>query len=207
MIIQRYGDYFLKISAGEKTIGVNPISKESNLSNTRFGADVTLIQAHHPDMNGVELMMGKEGTFVIKGPGEYEIQDIFVKGFGVPTKYDGQEGVTTIYSVLFDQINVVILGPVVGTEIPESAAEELYSADIIFVPISGGNTLEADEAFKMIKKFSPRIVIPLAHDKASLDAFVSNFGESAKAEEKITLKKKDVEGEQMDVMVLKDLSK
>jgi len=207
MIIQRYGDYFLKISAGDKTVGVNPISKASKAKESRFGADVTLVQTHHDDMNGVGQMKGKEGTFVIKGPGEYEIQGIFIKGFGVPTKYGGEEGQNTIYSLLMDQINVVILGPLVNSEVPEIAAEDLYSADIIFVPIGGGETLEADEAFKLVKKFSPRVVIPLSYDKKAFEAFASNFGEKAAEQEKITLKRRDVEGEQMDLMALKNVAK
>ena len=207
MIIQRYGDYFLKLSAGDKTIGVNPISKESKVKESRFGANVTLVQTNGPDMNGSGLMKGKEGTFVISGPGEYEIQDIFIKGFRTATKYGGADGQNTIYSLLFDQINVVLLGPLVNDQIPEEAAEELYSADIIFVPIGGGDTLESDEAFKLVKKFSPRIVIPLSYDKKTLDAFASNFGEKTNEEEKITLKRRDVEGEQMVCMALKNIAK
>ena len=212
MVIQRYGNYFTKLSVGDQVIGLNAPGKESSLGQSRFGATVALQSLNHPDFNGIEALEGNKNNtcYAITGPGEYEIADIFVQGFATQTKYaDGIEQINTVYSLLFDGIRIVYLGPLSSTALPESAEEDLYQADIIFVPIGGDNVLGSEEAFKFIKKFSPKIIIPIAYDeqsnKADLEAFTSHFGDHAKAEDKLTIKKKDIEGEGMEVVVLKEV--
>lgn len=211
MVIQRYGNYFTKLSVGDQVIGINAPGKTSSLAQSKFGATIALQSLQHADFNGVEALEGNKNNtcYAIRGPGEYEISDIFVEGYETTAKYDGgTEQINTVYSLLFDGIRIVYLGPLSSTELPEPAEEDLYQADIIFVPIGGDNVLGSEEAFKFIKKFSPKIVIPIGYDekanKADLEAFASHFGEHASAEDKLTIKKKDVEGEGMDLVVLKE---
>ncbi len=209
MVIQRYGSYFTKISVGDQVIGINSPSKESTFKQSKFGAQIALQSMNHPDFDGLDQLEGNKNNtnYSIKGPGEYEINEIFVNGFVSRAKYDGvDEQINTIYSILFDGINIVYLGPLQNTDIDEKTAEDLYMADIIFIPIGSDNVLSADDAFKFIKKFSPKIVIPIGYDekknKSDLETFVSNFGEKMSSDEKLTIKKKDMEAESMDVVVL-----
>lgn len=209
MVIQRIGTYFTKLSVGDQVIGINAPGKNSKLKQARFGATVALQSMNHPDFDGLDQMEGNKNNtnYAIKGPGEYEIADIFVHGFVNRAKYDGvEEQINTVYSIMFDGINIVYLGPLSTEDLDEQAQEDLYQSDIIFVPIGGDNVMGADEAFKFVKKFSPKIVIPIGYDekknKADLEAFVSHFGERVQKEDKLTIKKKDVEGEQMDVVIL-----
>ncbi len=43
MIITYHGVDYFKVSFGDTTLAVNPISKDSNIKGTRFGSDITLI--------------------------------------------------------------------------------------------------------------------------------------------------------------------
>ena len=71
-----------KISQGDLSLALNPISKSSKLKSTSAGADITLITTNHPDMNGRDTTSrGEKESFVIDGPGEYEVKDVGVKGF------------------------------------------------------------------------------------------------------------------------------
>ena len=214
MVIQRLGGYFTKLSVGDQIIGINPPGKDSRLPQAKFGAGVALQSLHHVDFNGLDQLEGKKNNqcYAIKGPGEYEIADIFVHGFAQETSYvEGETHLNTIYSLIFDGIKIVYLGPLSGEELGEQVQEDLYQADIIFIPIGGGQVLGADQAFALVKKFSPRIVIPLAYEEGKgkggeLEAFVSHFGEEVKGEDKLTLKKKDLEEERMRVVVLQAVS-
>ena len=204
MVIQKLDDYFFKITSGDLTIGINPISKESKKKETRFGADIALIQARHPDFSGSELMEYKGKDLVtVKGPGGYEIQDVFIKGYRVPTKYDSSITHCTLYSVNLEGANLVFCGPIFDKEIPEEAAEELYQADIIFVPVNGDNVMEAAEAATFAKKFSPKYVVPLTGEKTAADAFFSSFGQDPVYEDKLTLRSKDFMTETTKVIALK----
>jgi len=211
MVIQRYGSYFTKISVGDQTIGINSPSKNSNFKQSRFGSDMALQSMRHPDFDGVEQLDGKsKDCYTIQGPGEFEINEIFVNGFVTRAKYDGvDEQINTVFSILFDGINIVYLGPLQTPEVDEKTAEDLYMADIIFIPIGSDNVLSADDAFKFVKKFSPKIVIPIGYDEktnaSDLETFVSNFGEKMSKEDKMTIKKKDMEAESMGVVVLTEV--
>ena len=54
MVITYHGGEFFKVTFGDTTLAFNPISKDSPLKTTKFGADIALISLNHPDMNGVE---------------------------------------------------------------------------------------------------------------------------------------------------------
>jgi len=144
---------------------------------------------------------GKE-TVVCKGPGEYEVKDIFIKGYSVGTKYD-ELNHSTMYSVTLEGANLLFCGPLFDKNIPEEASEELYQADIIFVPVNGENVMEAVEAATFTKKFSPKYIIPLTGEKKAADAFFSSFGQDPVYEDKLTLKKKDFDMETTKVIALK----
>ena len=63
-------------------LAFNPIGKNSKIKgSTRFGADIAFVTTNHPDYNGVEeLGYGERVPFIMKGPGDYEVREIFVKG-------------------------------------------------------------------------------------------------------------------------------
>ncbi|MFW0870863.1 MAG: MBL fold metallo-hydrolase [Patescibacteria group bacterium] len=209
MVIQRLGQYCTKLQVGDQVIGINSPSKDSIFKTVRFGSQVALQSLAHPDFNGTDNLQGKADNdcYTVRGPGEYEISDIFIHAFATRSSYGGRgDQINTLYSILFDGINIVYIGPLTNTDIPEEAQEDLYQADIIFIPIGGGDVLGSEEAYNFVKKFSPRVVIPIGYDenknKADLKAFTAHFGEHAQSEDKLTIKKKDVEHERMDVVVL-----
>ena len=83
MIITYLGKQFFKIQRGDLTIALNPISKNSkhNKKISTFGANIVLINVNHPDFNGIDTVTyGDTKPFVISGPGDYEINGIFIKG-------------------------------------------------------------------------------------------------------------------------------
>ena len=91
MIITYLGGEFVKVQFGDTTIAFNPISKESKLPTAKFGANIVLSSLNHPDMNGAEqVSFGDKQAFAIKGPGEYEVKGIFIKGFASSSGYDGE---------------------------------------------------------------------------------------------------------------------
>lgn len=204
MILIYHDGFCVKASAGDTTIVFGPVSRSSkNFKPTNFGADVAFIPMNHPDMNGVEEAgRGERQPFAVTGPGEYEIKDMTAFGFGSTSKYGGDERINTIYSVTFDGITVMYAGAVGTTALPKDI-EEMDAPDVLIVPIGDAGALTAAEAQKLAVNLEAKIVIPIGYDEKTLKQFLKEAGaEGTKAEEKLTIKKKDVAGKQNEVVVL-----
>lgn len=197
-----------KIQFGDATLALNPVSKDSKLKSARFGADVALVSLNNPDFNGVDQIgFGEKMPFIISGPGEYEIKDIFIKGFGSVSKYGGEEHINTIYSISLENMNLCFLGALGTTDLPAEIKEALGDIDIVFLPIGGEGVLTAAEANKLATALEPKMIIPMHFDgmgdKKALSIFLKESGsEDVKPAEKLTIKKKDLEGKDDDVVVL-----
>jgi L-ascorbate metabolism protein UlaG (beta-lactamase superfamily) len=208
MIITYHGVDFFKVSFGDTTIAVNPISKDSKLKNTRFGSDITLISLNSPEHNGSDTTSrGDKDSFVINGPGEYEVSGVFIKGFLSKSNYGGDEHLNTIYTVSLEGINLCFLGALSEKDLSSEAKEAMDGVDILFVPIGGDGVLDPAVAQKLSVAFEPKLIIP-SHfgevgDKNALKNFLKEAGEeSVKPIDKLTIKKKDLEGKEGDVVVL-----
>lgn len=208
MIITHFGGEFFKVQFGDTTIALNPISKESKLRQSRFGTDIALISTNHPDMNGVDLVShGDKKPFAITGPGEYEIKGIFIKGLPSETNYDKEKRINTIYMVSLENMNICFLGALGNKDLKAETIEALDGIDILFIPIGGDGVLEASDAYKLAVKLEPKLIIPMGYegmgDKDALKKFLKEDGSGAiKPVDKLTIKKKDLEGKEGEIVVL-----
>ncbi len=207
MIITYLGGQFVKVQFGDTVLAFNPISKDSKLKPGKFGADIVLTSINHEDMNGVDqVVFGEKKPFVIAGPGEYEVKGVFIKGFASESMYGGEKRINTIYTVSLEGMNIAFLGGINTVELPKEADENIDGVDILFVPISGDGVLDAAQAYKLAVSMGPKIVIPVNYgdtgDKDALKKFLKEAGENPKPEPKLTLKKKDLEGKEAEVVVL-----
>ena len=207
MIITYLGGESFKVSFGDTILAFNPISKDSKLKPAKFGADVVLSSINHPDMNGAEqVTFGEKKPFSITGPGEYEVKGVFIKGFGSTSNYDGEKRINTIYSVALEGMNICFLGAIDEETLPKEADEGVDGIDILFVPIGGDGVLDASKAYKLAVSLEPKLIIPMHYGdlggKDALKIFLKEAGENPKPEPKLTLKKKDLEGKDAEVVVL-----
>jgi L-ascorbate metabolism protein UlaG (beta-lactamase superfamily) len=202
MIITYHGLECFKISQGDITLATNPISKESKAKTTNFGADITLITTNIPDTNGRDqTSRGDRDSFIIDGPGEYEMKDIFIKGF----LSEGPGGKTnTIYLISFEGMNICFLGALANPALSTETLEAIEDVDILFVPIGGGNTLESALAYKLAVSLEPSVIIPMHYSDNELKKFIKEGGkDKIESLDKLVVKKKDLEGQAGEITVLK----
>ena len=211
MVITYHGGQFFKVAFGSTTLAVNPVSKSSKLPQTRFGADIVLVSMLDPDFDGIEnVTHGDKQPFVAHGPGEYEVKGIFIRGIAAPSKYglsagkaDGADHLSTLYVVEMEGMHLAFLGPISSRKLPAESKELLEDIDVLFVPIGGGELLTPSDAHELSVELEPRLVIPCHYDAAHLKSFLKEEGEeSMKPVDKLTLKKKDLEGKEGEVIVL-----
>ncbi len=204
MIITYLGVEFFKVQFGDTTLAFNPISKDSKEKSTRFLADIALISLNDKDMNGSEnLSYNGKDPFVISGPGEYEVKDVFIKGFASKSNYGGKEKINTIYSVTLENINICFLGALSDINLSSEVKEALGDVDVLFLPVGGDDILNATQAEKLSVEIEAKIIIPMHYDDASLKKYLKEAGdEKVEAIEKLTLKRKDLDGKEGETIVL-----
>jgi hypothetical protein len=206
MIVTYLGKQFLKIQQGNLIMAFNPISKESKFSNkiSRFGSDMALSTINHPDYNGFEMVShGESVPFEIKGPGDYEIRDIFIKGLMTNTTLENKNYINTIYSLYVDNISLCFLGAVSDNKLSSSILGQIEPPDILFVPIGNNDLLNPTDAYKLATSLEPKIIIPMDYDEKTLKVFLKEAGqEKVDQIDKLTIKSKDLVGREGEVVVL-----
>lgn len=202
MIINFYGNQFVKLQVGDTTLALDPFK------GPKFGADVVLQTTHHEDMSaGSDLFYGNKIPHIIKGPGEYEIKNIFIKGYEAYTNYDGIDHTsgTTYYTFEFDGIKILFLGALGKNDKKVVIDGDI---DMVFIPISGDGRLSAKEAAAFLNDIDCKVVIPMGFKDASdkcMQDFIKEIGGDAKTEiqDKLTIKKKELEGMDQKLYIIK----
>jgi L-ascorbate metabolism protein UlaG (beta-lactamase superfamily) len=211
MIITHYGREHFKLQVGDVTVAINPVSKEGKGKVAKYGADITLITTNHPDYNGSEQTEhGGKVPFVIKDAGEYEVNNIFIKAFGSETKLsEGKKEKTyqnISYVFVIDGIRVTFLGAL-STMLKPEHKEIIDETDVLFVPVGhDGFLLNPYDAKKLAVSLEPKLIIPMDYDEQSLPIFLKEAGaEKIEPVEKLTIKKKDIEGKLGEVVLFHEL--
>jgi L-ascorbate metabolism protein UlaG (beta-lactamase superfamily) len=184
------------------------VSKVSKTGiSAKFGADIALVTTNHPDYNGVDqLIHGDRAPFVVSGPGDYEVKEIFIKGVLSEGPNTQKTYVNSIYSLTVDNINLCFLGAVSNGDISKEVREAVGDPDILFVPVGGKDILDAKAASKLASSLEPKMIIPMDYDDAALKAFLKEIGsEKAEVVDKLTLKRKDLDNKEGEVVVFKSL--
>ena len=212
----------MKVQQGDLVLVFNPPAKESKVKVARFGADLALVSLNHPDMNGASLvshgeparhwlrrqaLAGGREPFVIAGPGEYETKGVAIRGIASESNYGGEKRINTVYTIALEGMKLAFVGALGKAELTPALKEALGDLDILFVPIGGGGVLAPAEAYKLAVTLEARLIIPIHFaglgEAGALKAFLKEAGEDKLAAvEKLTLKKKDLEGKEGEVAVL-----
>lgn len=134
-------------------------------------ADVVTVSHEHPDHNAAADVEGS--PYILHGPGEYEIKGIGV--VGLPSFHDADNGTSrgknTIYRYDFEGLSIVHLGDL-GHMLSSAQVDDLDTVNILFVPVGGVSTINAEQAVQVINDIEPDIVIPMHYGRAELDQSV-----------------------------------
>ncbi len=211
MIVTHYGRQHFKLQVGELTFAINPLSKDGRGKAAKYGADVCLITTNHPDYNGIDQVThGDKVPYVIRGAGEYEVAGIFVKGFATETTLTQGKAKSafqnTSYVFTFDGIRITFLGALSRTLESEHKAI-IDETDMLFLPVGRDDfLLNPYDANKIAVSLEPHIVIPMDYDEQSLPIYLKEAGgEGVQPVEKLTLKRKDLDGKLGEVVLFHEM--
>lgn len=176
-------------------------------------ADIVTVSHAQPGHNFIKAVKG--ASWKIKGPGEYEIGNVFLTGIFTGGKKGLEEEFRNTAFVLdYNGINVLHLGAIKSVPM-KSEIEAFGTIDVALVPVGGGSGLNAAKAAETISMLEPGIVIPMHYStddsKIGLDSitkFLKEMGVSKEvvAEPSLKIKKSDIP-EETKIVVLETMSK
>lgn len=204
-----FGHNCVRIRAREATILTDPVDRITGYALPKQTADIVTISHEHP--GHANLAAVKPEYQVVRGPGEYEIHEVFING--IRTYHDevhGKDrGHNTVYLIEVEGMVVCHLGDL-GHALSEEQAEQMSNADVLLVPAGGGSVLGPAKAAELVGQLEPKVVIPIQYatplgdkDLAALDAFCKELGVAVPIpDDKLVLRQSDL-GDTLRVVALK----
>jgi L-ascorbate metabolism protein UlaG (beta-lactamase superfamily) len=203
-----FGHNCIRIKAREATVLTDPVDRVTGYAMPKQTADIVTISHDHP--GHANLAAVKPEYQVVRGPGEYEMHEVFITG--IRTYHDTERGklrgYNTVYLIEVEGMRIVHLGDL-GHPLSAEQAEALEDCDVILVPAGGGDLITPEQAAEIIGDLGPKIVIPMQYATpigdtklGGLDHFCKSLGVEVPApEEKLVLRHSDL-GETLRVVAL-----
>lgn len=206
--IKWFGHSCFRVRGREATIIMDPVGRQTGYTLPKQKADIVTVSHQHPGHNAIGQI--QEGYFLIDGPGEYEVSDVFITGIRTfHDKAQGQErGFNTVYLLELEEMRICHLGDLAHA-LTEEQIEALNDIDVLLAPVGGGHALDTPGANEVIGQIEPKIVIPMhyragAGDRGldDLTHFCKELGiEHPAPREKLNLRKSDL-SETMQIVIL-----
>lgn len=191
-------------------IVIDPFDEETGLKVPNFSADILLITHQHHDHNNVKAVKGT--PFLIDGPGEYEVKEVFIKG--IPAFHDDKEekekGANTIYTIEAEGLRFCHLGDLGQKQLTDEQLEKIGNVDVLMIPVGGQFTISSQEAQRIVSQIEPRIVIPMHYELPKLKEKLDDVNKFLKAmgknsivpQDKFTVKSSALPKDGTEVVVL-----
>ncbi len=195
---------------GQVNILIDPPQKESGLRSPKLEADILLFT--NPDDERIKESPWSKESFLITGPGEYEIKGVYIEG--IPSHRLVSNGPTAhkdnIYTIETEGIKICHLGKLAQGDLTSNQLEKIGEVDILIIPIGGAETIDAKAAVKIMAQIEPRITIPMYYRFPKLkikldtiDKFLKFLGiKKLEPLPKLSIKKKDILPEEAKIIVL-----
>ncbi|MBZ1348991.1 MAG: MBL fold metallo-hydrolase [Candidatus Liptonbacteria bacterium] len=180
MIIKWYGDGCYKIETPNFNLVVDP---DTSIKGKQIKADLVLKTL-------MPLPVKITSSNEIIGSGEYEVSGIKIQGIALPVEKNA-DALKTIYLVMIDEIRLCFLGDT-EKDLTEGVLENIGEVDILFAPTN-------QRISYYLKSIDPKIIIPGFGDPHKAE---SELGQKGELQEKLVIKKKDLEGEIINKLII-----
>lgn len=157
-----FGHNCFRIKSREAIIVTDPVDRSTGYAMGKQSANIVSISNY--DSPNANIGAVRPEFQIVDGPGEYEMEDVFVTG--VRTFLDDarteQKQFNTAYLFEMDGFVICHLGDI--GKIPNTEqTEQLAQADILLVPIGGGNGLTQEQAAEIVTLLEPKVLIPMQY--------------------------------------------
>lgn len=131
-------------------------------------ADMVFLSHQHHDHNAADKV---SGDFVLfDKPGLYREGGVTIEG--IPSFHDKElgrlRGENVVFKVCAEGLTLAHLGDL-GHIPGEDLLWRLKGTDVLFIPVGGVYTIDAEEAFETCKLIEPNIIIPMHYKTPALE--------------------------------------
>ena len=167
MDITWLGHSCFRIKGKEVTVITDPYHPNLGYTLSKLQADIVTLSHFHPGHCYTEAITSEFKE--VKGPGEYELKGTFITG--IATWHDdvqGQKlGKNTVYLLEMDGMALCHLGDL--GHLPSSElVEDVGDIDVLFLPVGGVSTIGGSKAAEIVRRLTPKVVIPMHYKTATL---------------------------------------
>jgi L-ascorbate metabolism protein UlaG (beta-lactamase superfamily) len=146
----------------DKTLVTDPHDGKSiGIPAPSVAGDIILVSHDHYDHNKVKSVE-KEESKVVTDERKRTIDNVEIQG--IPSYHDEchgeKRGNNIIYKFTLDGVTFCHLGDL-GHDLDEETIQKIGYVDILFVPVGGTFTVDANGAWGVVNKIKPRIIIPM----------------------------------------------
>ena len=148
--------------------------------------DIILISHDHYDHNSAKSVE-KDGSKIVTDGRKRTISNIDI--YGVDSFHDEERGAkrgsNIMYKFTVDDIKFCHLGDL-GHDIDDETVEKIGDVDILFIPIGGTFTVDDKQAWNVINKIKPKIVVPMHYKIGGLSLPIAGIDQFlAQAKQKV----------------------
>jgi L-ascorbate metabolism protein UlaG (beta-lactamase superfamily) len=173
MRVEWYGQSAFHLSAGEKSVAIDPFADMSAMAASRgmqfdyppisgVEADLLLVTHEHMDHNGVEAIAGEPAILrSTAGKLESPLGEVTA----IASEHDEQAGTergpNTIFVFELDGTRVCHFGDFGQTGLREEQQAAIGKVDLLILPVGAGPTIGAEQAALIVERLAPRWVVPM----------------------------------------------
>ncbi len=167
MDITWLGHSCFRIKGKEVTVITDPCHPSLGYSLSKLQANIVTLSHFHPGHCYTEAITSEFRG--IKGPGEYELKGTFITG--IATWHDAVQGEklgrNTVYLLEMDGMTLCHLGDL-GHLPASELIEDMGDIDVLFLPVGGASTIGGSTAAEIVRRLTPKVVIPMHYKTAAL---------------------------------------
>jgi L-ascorbate metabolism protein UlaG (beta-lactamase superfamily) len=192
MNVQWYGHSTFYLTAPEATVAIDPFGDMSGAAARGIQFDyppiegveptLLLVTHEHPDHNGVDAIDGDPAVLrSTAGRLESPVGEVIAIASEHDTEAGTLRGPTTIFVFELEGLRVAHFGDFGQSELRAEQATLLDDLDLLFIPVGGSATIDADQAAEIVGQLGPRWVVPMHYRTSRTnfldteDAFLAHF--------------------------------
>jgi L-ascorbate metabolism protein UlaG (beta-lactamase superfamily) len=194
MRVEWHGQSAFSLSTGTTSVFIDPFGDMSPAAERGLqfeyppingvSADLLLVTHEHLDHNGVEAISGQPQVIrSTAGRFESPVGEVVAIASEHDRAAGTERGPNSIVGFELDELRIAHFGDFGQAALREEQLAATGSVDLLFVPVGGGPTIDAAEAFVIVEQLSPRWVVPMHYRTPRIgfletaDAFLGLFAD------------------------------
>ena len=172
MHVEWYGQSAFRLAAATATVVIDPFGDLSGLAERGISfeyppiagavADLVLVTHEHADHNGVEVVAGDPRVLrSTAGTLDSPIGEVTAIASEHDATAGTERGPNTIFAFELDGTRVAHLGDLGQRALRDEQAAAIGPVELLFVPVGGGPTIDAQQAAAIVEQLAPRWVVPM----------------------------------------------